>query len=93
MRARSVLLWVLYQARGKSKKSINTHTNKVSELVAARKTKSEHVVSTRKAVKRENEPIAGEERKDMKVQESSVWETSTLSDINLLTLSWETTNV
>jgi hypothetical protein len=25
----------------------------------------------------------------MEVQESSVWETSTLSDINLLTLSWE----
>ena len=43
----------------RAKKCLITHTNKVSELVAARKTKSEHVVSTRKAVKRENEPIAG----------------------------------
>ena len=32
---------------------------------------------------------AGEERKDMEVQESSVWATATLSDINLLTVSWE----
>ena len=32
---------------------------------------------------------AGEERKDMEVQESSIWATATLSDINLLTLSWE----
>ena len=32
---------------------------------------------------------AGEERKDMEGQESVVWATPTLSDINLLTVSWE----
>ena len=32
---------------------------------------------------------AGEEPKDNEVQESSVWSAATLSDINLLTVSWE----
>ena len=48
----------------RAKKCLITHTNKVSELVAARKSKSEHVVTTRKAVKRENEQIAGEGAKE-----------------------------